>query len=1558
VEAEFTVGDDSTRPDLASGGWPEGVDGSRSGVLEAARDVVGLCRLPKKVRIVAPRRVSARTLGALLALPIALLLVFTVLPAYAGAATTASRSASAPAMRASHRLHLDSNLTADFGRSGTVSIGVSKSSSEDWDLRPTSFGRGTQTPLSLTSSSTQLTSQLYNHGAMSVWYKDDTSKIEQDFRIEQKPAGSSGQVSVTMLSSGGLTPQLTSPTSISLRGPSGWSAISYSGLKVTDALGRILPAHLAVSDGEIHIAFDDTGAQYPVTVDPWIQQTTLDPPATASSFGTTLASSNTGTTVIVGDPDGSLTGTGNATIYTFDGTTWSSGTPLTQPSGAQEFGAAVAISGDGKTALVGDPLGGLDYDGSATIFTLSGSTWSSGTGLAQPSDAYAFGTSVALSAAGTTALVGDPGGGATSKGSATYFTGGPSAWTGGTALVPPNAAGVNSEFGTTVALAADGNMALVGDPMGLTTHKGAVYSYSGASFTTMHSLAAAAKSVAFGTSIAISDVPTNPVAIVGDPTGGAAGTGAVTIETLTSGTTWSVTTSLAPPTPAGQFGTAVAISTGGTSAVVGDPTGGSDQTGTAATYSSTTGTWSAAAPLAAPIGSVSFGSSSTISGDGSTVLIGDPTGGDGEGAVTVYTSNGTGWSLGAGADPPASAFSFGSAVATSANGSVIVEGDPDGFNGTSTNGAATVLTYNGSTLTTGPSLTAPAGEQAFGTSTAVSANGLVAVVGDPDASPSGTATVYTKNGSSWSSGTQLTQPETATDFGNSVSISANGTEILVGDPEGGENSTGDATVYRLNNGTWSSGTSIGPPAITNSFGTTVALSGDGSTALVSDLPLSASGVGTVSSYTYFNGVWALDSSLPLPSYASYQFGFSLALSATGGVALVGDPTGGSTGKGAATLMTRNGAIWSVSTSFSPLETAASFGSAVALSAGGTVALVGDPTASLYGDATVYTFAASSWSPFGLTVTANATNFGTSVALSSDGNTAVVGDSSGGEDGDGAVTAFSLNSTKTPTVVTPTTSPVSATSGSSVTYTATVAPQSGAGTPSGSVTFYLGPLMLCTATLSSRSGQCTANTAPLGNGTVVASYSGDSTFAASSATTTISVKAGTTTAPTVAPTSTNFGSTVEYSVRVSSTSGTPTGTVAFSVGGTNLCTTALVSGSGKCPAASAPGGSDSVTATYDGDQNFKASTGSTPLTVSKLATTTVASANPSTAIHGNQISFHATVSASHGTPTGSVTFTLGGTTLCATGALSGGSASCSSASAPVGTSKVTATYSGSSNYVASSGTTTVTVNSGPANSTGYDLVGSDGGVFVFPVGQSSGFFGSLPGLGVKVDNVVGIVPTNHYNGYDLVGNDGGVFVFPVGQTSGFFGSLPGLGVTVSNIVGIVPTADDGGYFLVGSDGGVFAFGNSPFEGSLPSIGIQVNNIVGIAPTADDKGYWVVGSNGSVYAFGDATAYGSVTNLGAGIRIVGIAASGDSKGYWLVGNDGSVYAFGDAVNYGSLPAAGVAVNSIVSIVPTPTGKGYWLIGDDGGIYAFGDATPEGSLPALNVNVNNIVGAVPTA
>jgi hypothetical protein len=260
---------------------------------------------------------------------------------------------------------------------------------------------------------------------------------------------------------------------------------------------------------------------------------------------------------------------------------------------------------------------------------------------------------------------------------------------------------------------------------------------------------------------------------------------------------------------------------------------------------------------------------------------------------------------------------------------------------------------------------------------------------------------------------------------------------------------------------------------------------------------------------------------------------------------------------------------------------------------------------------------------------------------------------------------------------------------------------------------------------------------------------------------------------------------------------------------------------------------------------------------------------------------------------------------------------------------------------------------PAPSSGYDLVGRDGGVFVFPSNQPGGFYGSLPGLGVRVQDIAGMVPSPDDRGYFLVGQDGGVFSF---GDAPFLGSLPGIGVAVHDIRGIVPTRDNRGYFLVGQDGGVFSFGDAPFLGSLPGIGIQVNDVVGLAATPSGQGYWVVEGNGTVHAFGNASNLGSAT--GTVSPVAGITSTPDGGGYWIVTEDGSVYDFGDAGSFGSLTFVGVTPSSpVIGLVPTADDLGYWLVGSDGGIFAFGDAPFVGSLPGLGIHVTNVVGAVPT-
>jgi hypothetical protein len=253
--------------------------------------------------------------------------------------------------------------------------------------------------------------------------------------------------------------------------------------------------------------------------------------------------------------------------------------------------------------------------------------------------------------------------------------------------------------------------------------------------------------------------------------------------------------------------------------------------------------------------------------------------------------------------------------------------------------------------------------------------------------------------------------------------------------------------------------------------------------------------------------------------------------------------------------------------------------------------------------------------------------------------------------------------------------------------------------------------------------------------------------------------------------------------------------------------------------------------------------------------------------------------------------------------------------------------------------------------GYDLVGSDGGVFVF----HGGFYGSLPGLGIHVDNVVGIVPSSDDKGYFLVGADGGVFSF--GDTM-YEGSLPGLGVHVKDVVGIVPSSDDKGYFLVGADGGVFSFGDTMYEGSLPGLGVHVDDVAGIAATPSNAGYWVLQANGQVTGFGDAPNLAQLSPLppsSGATRYVAIASTSDGQGYWAVNNFGQVFAVGDAHWLGN---SSYNPSSLVSIVPARDNAGYWIVGSNGAIFGQGDAASYGSLPSLGiVPAFPIVGAAPT-
>ena len=222
---------------------------------------------------------------------------------------------------------------------------------------------------------------------------------------------------------------------------------------------------------------------------------------------------------------------------------------------------------------------------------------------------------------------------------------------------------------------------------------------------------------------------------------------------------------------------------------------------------------------------------------------------------------------------------------------------------------------------------------------------------------------------------------------------------------------------------------------------------------------------------------------------------------------------------------------------------------------------------------------------------------------------------------------------------------------------------------------------------------------------------------------------------------------------------------------------------------------------------------------------------------------------------------------------------------------------------------------PATGTGYWLVGAHGEVFSY--GDSSSF-GSLPGNGITVNDIVGVAATSDGNGYWLVGADGGVFSFGDAQ---FDGSLPAEHITPAEpIVGIAATPDGMGYWLVGADGGVFSFGDAGFDGSLPAERITpAQPIVGIAATPSGKGYWLVGADGGVFSFGDASFDGSMGGKPLSSPVVGMAATSNGAGYWLAERGGDVFAFGGAPSEGSCADTCKTDNgvpaSFVGIAATP-------------------------------------------
>jgi hypothetical protein len=325
-----------------------------------------------------------------------------------------------------------------------------------------------------------------------------------------------------------------------------------------------------------------------------------------------------------------------------------------------------------------------------------------------------------------------------------------------------------------------------------------------------------------------------------------------------------------------------------------------------------------------------------------------------------------------------------------------------------------------------------------GMSVAVSADGHTAIVGAPGpndadrnklpfAEPAGGAWVFTRSAGRWSKqpnklvGSSSSHGGGLWSQGAAVAVSADGNTAMVGGPS--DNLTaGAAWVFTRNGDVWTQqGDKLvgtyrpGESALPLGQGMSVALSGDGNTAIVGGWRTEGAWV-----FTRSDGVWRQQGNKLVGTGAvgSARQGMSVALSGDGNTAIVGGWSDNNRA-GAAWVFTRRNGVWTQQGKKlvgAGAQGSAHQGTSVALSADGDTAIVGAPGDNrggrsvpfglgAGGAAWVFTRNGGVWKQDkDKLVSKNGARQGTSVALSADGNSALVG-GLGEDGGSGAASLF-------------------------------------------------------------------------------------------------------------------------------------------------------------------------------------------------------------------------------------------------------------------------------------------------------------------------------------------------------------------------------------------------------------------------------------------------------------------------------------------------------------------------------------------------------------------------
>lgn len=367
-------------------------------------------------------------------------------------------------------------------------------------------------------------------------------------------------------------------------------------------------------------------------------------PASGTFFGTDVAISADGNTVLVGAAGGGACvgipaiPCGAAYVFVRQGTGWDLEATLTEPeAGAVGFGKTVALSGDGTVALVAAPQSGCPFVvspntcGEVFAFVKTGGSWTFEQKIVKPVvrlEFDQFGLVMALSQDGSTAVIASPGDeciGGIHCGAGYVFARAGGAWNlEAQLLTSPDPKAL---AGASAAISADGNIVM----LGAQSNQAFVFTRSGGTWTqTAQIPSPAGGNDSFGNSVALSGDGT--IALIG-----ASGSfflpldGGAVYSFVRNGTTWTEQqkVTVAGAAAGDRFGGEVALSGNGRTALVlasSESCTAGSRCGAVYEMLGQGGTWSAPVRLFAlvPRPSDAFAPTLALSAEGRTGIVGVP----------------------------------------------------------------------------------------------------------------------------------------------------------------------------------------------------------------------------------------------------------------------------------------------------------------------------------------------------------------------------------------------------------------------------------------------------------------------------------------------------------------------------------------------------------------------------------------------------------------------------------------------------------------------------------------------------------------------------------------------------------------------------------------------------------------------------------------------------------------------------------------------------------------------------------------------------------------------